>query len=924
MIRPVPSEDYFDFWGKAQPSGTSNAKWHPTVYHLLDVAAAAEAILSSRPVALGRGATLIGLPQAATCQLVVALVALHDLGKFTPAFQSKATPIGWAWPEVLGRRNATHAGGTRHTDDGYLIWRALRQGLTARLWPHAERSLSVLAPAIFGHHGRPCRGGDLGTPSAESVMGAAAVRAAAQCANALLDLLHPEPIAEANAERRRLTLASWWLAGLTTLSDWVGSRQEWFPYAAPTLGLAEYWNLARTRAANAVRTAGLVAATPAPLRSFASLTGIATPAPAQRLAETIDLGAGSVLVIIEDVTGSGKTEAAQVIVHRLMATARASGAYWAMPTQATANAMYERQSQVITQLYEGGSSPSLALAHAASRLHEVFRDRVVDQWVASANEEPEGYSPGPSDEGEPPAGAGCAAFLADDRRAALLAAIGAGSVDQALLAVLPSRFNALRLFGLADKVLVVDEAHAYDAYMRVEVNELLRFHAALGGSAVVLSATLSRAQREQLVQSWAEGAAGGGRSPQPVVSSRSNGDDTIAAYPLMTIARGPSAKDVVETAFPAASWSRRQVPVRFVSTVEQAIDHVIESARRGAAVAWVRNTVNDALFAADRLRQVGISPEVFHARFALGDRQVREAEVMGRFGKTSTNADRRGRVLVATQVIEQSLDLDFDVLVTDLAPIDLLIQRAGRLWRHNDGRRQRPQYVVRELVVLAPPFHHEPRADWVRGLLPGTARVYEDAGVLWRTVRALSTNPAIDTPDRLRSLIESVYGCDDVPDALAVAAQTAHGKRQADAAAANYQALKVTDGYDGSARAWSDDLDAATRLADEQTVVRLARVGYDGRIEPWDKTDAPSWRKWALSEIRLRTTQVPRNAAAENEFWPRIEQERSIWKIYERSIPVLPLVDEQSSGEWVGRLLRPNRSKPIEMSYSPQVGLAFR
>jgi CRISPR-associated endonuclease/helicase Cas3 len=380
----------------------------------------------------------------------------------------------------------------------------------------------------------------------------------------------------------------------------------------------------------------------------------------------------------------------------------------------------------------------------------------------------------------------------------------------------------------------------------------------------------------------------------------------------------------VEIGFPAASWSRREVPVLFVSTLQGAIDHVIESARRGAAVAWVRNTVNDALLAADRLRQSGIPAELFHARFALGDRQVREAEVMSRFGKTSTNADRRGHVLVATQVIEQSLDLDFDVLVTDLAPVDLLIQRAGRLWRHASvEERERPRGVLRELVVLAPPYESEPQGNWVTSLLPGTARVYDDAGVLWRTVRVLSAHPVIKTPDGLRPLIESVYGSDEVPDALATAAHVAFGKRHADAAAANYQALKVTDGYDGSARAWSDDLEASTRLADEQTVVRLARVRRDGRIEPWDESDGPLWRRWALSEIRLRSTRVPKNVTADAEFWVGIEQERAVWKTYERSIPVLPLVHVLNSHDWVGTLTRPDRPKPITVSYSRLTGMTF-
>jgi CRISPR-associated endonuclease/helicase Cas3 len=752
------------------------------------------------------------------------------------------------------------------------------------------------------------------------------VNAATACATALIELLHPEPILADAPDARRIAVASWWLAGLTSVADWVGSRQEWFPYVVPGDSgpeLSEYWRRTRSQAATAVEAAGLVAARLGPAQTLRELTGIDSASPAQAAAATIDLGDGPVLIVLEDVTGSGKTEAAQMLVHRLMMGGRATGAYWAMPTQATANAMYERQSKAIVRLYSGADRlPSLALTHAAAKLHEEFRGHVRASALSLVDGEPESRTIGPADAGEPPSGWACAAFLADDRRAAMLADVGAGSVDQALLGVLPSRFNAIRLFGLADKVLVIDEAHAYDAYMRVEVNELLRFHAALGGSAIVLSATLSGKQRTSLVRSWREGANRGRRLDESGLSQSSSVEPRDVPYPLITVARGATAASVAEETFGAASWSRRRVPVRFVEDATDAIDHIVASARRGAAVAWVRNTINDALTAAAQLKEHGIDPVVFHARFALVDRQAREVEVMRLFGKGSRGSERRGRVVVATQVIEQSLDLDFDVLVTDLAPVDLLIQRAGRLWRHDVAWRTRPPGVPMELVVLSPPNEDAPERDWLTAHLPGTARVYEDAGVMWRTVRVLSEARAIDTPDGLRALVEQVYGCDDVPEALLRAAEAAYGKHQADSAIASYQTLKVSDGYDGSARAWSDDLEAATRLADETTIVRLARVGSTGEIEPWDTGDSPLWKRWALSEIRLRSGRVPRGALAEPLYHQAIDSVRAHWKPYERMIPVLPLVSAEI-GDWRGVLTHHLSSKSIDIIYSSSRGLAY-
>jgi CRISPR-associated endonuclease/helicase Cas3 len=915
---------FMECWGKAQPRSETGAQWHPVAFHLLDVAASAEAILAAHPVSLGQAARLIGLEPSVAQQLVVALIALHDLGKFTPAFQSKASPAGWTWPAALGPFDPTRVRGTRHTDDGFLLWSRLGESLTNHLWPAAGNLLSLLAPAIFGHHGRPCRGGGLDARPPEIVLGRQSVDAAAACANALVALLHPQPISHDAPDGRKVAVASWWLAGLTSVADWVGSRQEWFPYAAALdgdSGLRDYWPRARNQAAAAVEAAGLVAARAAALRSFGGLTGIETASPAQERAASIDLGDGQVLVVLEDVTGSGKTEAAQMLVHRLMTNRRANGAYWAMPTQATANAMYERQSKSIVRLFDSGQLPSLALTHAAARLHDAFRARVRESALPAIGDEPEARDIGPADADEPPSGSACAAFLADDRRAAMLADVGAGSVDQALLGVLPSRFNAIRLYGLADKVLVIDEAHAYDAYMRVEVNELLRFHAALGGSAIVLSATLSGTQRDSLVRSWSEGANGGRRSDKPATGRSSSAEASTTPYPLITVVTGSGAT-VREEPVDAAPWSRRRVPVRLIHESTHAIDHIVMAARRDAAVAWVRNTVDDALAAESQLRDRGIDPMMFHARFALVDRQAREAEVMKLFGKDSRAVERRGRVLIATQVIEQSLDLDFDVLVSDLAPIDLLIQRAGRLWRHDTDWRTRPTGVAMELVVLSPPNEAAPRHDWLTALLPGTARVYEDTGVLWRTVSVVSEARAIVTPHGLRELIERVYGTQDVPEALSQAAQTAHGNRQADAATANYQTLKVSDGYDGSARAWMDDLEAATRLADEQIVVRLARVGPSGRIEPWDRSDNPPWKRWALSEIRLRTTRVPKGAVADPRYEEPIDTLRADWKLHERTIPVLPLVSDDGT-EWRGVLAHPTTAKSIEVTYSSTRGLAY-
>lgn len=904
------------FWGKAQAPGGSAATSHPIAYHCLDVAAMVAAILRTRPLAVERISRLLGLTATDATTLMVFLAALHDIGKFASVFQAKSPQH---WPNALADVDAGSVLPSHHTADGYALWHeALRDQFADRVWYGAARTLDVLAPSVFGHHGRPVKERDA-KRSTKSIFAPAGRDAAITFADTVSALLVASPIGAAVPTEERARIASWWVAGLMTVADWIGSNDRWFAYTAPDLhdlDLSAYWAHAQRCAERAVSEAGLAAPRISEAKTFTGLTGIVRPSPAQCWATDTQLPNGPLLVILEDVTGAGKTEAAQMLVHRLMVDGRAAGAYWAMPTQATANAMYERQADTVNALFDvtlGGARPSVALAHGQTRLHDGFRATVL-------RADDERLDAGTSREPGFPASAACAAFLADDRRAALLADVGAGTVDQALLGALPSRFNTVRLFGMADKVLVFDEAHAYDAYMGVEVQQLLRFQAALGGSAIVLSATLSREQRETFANAWREGLEDGKRRVAlfadlpPLVQSMD--------YPLATIV---SRNGVDEERVEAAEWSRRRVPVRLVHEVGDALTHVVESARRGAAVAWIRNTVEDCLTAAAEVRAQGLKPIVFHARFAQGDRQARERQVLELFGKGGSADGRRGAVLIASQVVEQSLDLDFDVLVTDLAPVDLLIQRAGRLWRHRELRTdQRPRDVVCELVVLSPPPVVEPAKDWLTAVLPKTARVYRHAGVLWRTARALAEAGAIETPTGLRAMIEAVYAGDDpLPEALLGASQLAEGEELGNASAATHATLELTDGYHGDLKGWVDDVKPMTRVGDQQTTVRLARVLADGQLAPWATADGPTWKAWALSEVRLRASRVPWGSTVDVRYAAAIEVARAQWGRFEQEVVALPLLENAAApGTWDGAIMRSD-GRVTHVRYNVSDGLAY-
>lgn len=912
---------FLSFWGKARAEVPDGPRAHPVAHHLVDVALTLDALLEVRPQVTGRVARLLGLDAVDARRLLVALAALHDLGKFAPSFQAKAED---QWPQmVLGARDSFRGGTRPHTEDGLTLWQdELAASVGERLWRGGEAALDALMPAVFGHHGTPVAAGT----ERAAMRFRGGLEPARRCADTVVALLLPAPIDAPVPRDASVRLATWLLSGLLTVSDWVGSNQRWFRYTAPDPmdeTLESYAALARDRAVQAIREAGLRLAAASPVRTFAAMfPDKPGPTPMQEWAAGVPLPEEPTLFLIEDVTGAGKTEAAHLLVHRLLAAGRAAGAFWAMPTMATANAMYDRQGALIDGLYErrpGTLPPSLVLAHGQQRLHDGFRATVFDGVGAPEVE-------GDEADAEIDGAAACAAFLADDRRAALLADVGAGTIDQALLAVLPSRFATVRLAGLAEKVLVIDEAHAYDPYMRTELAEMLRFQAALGGCAVVLSATLPQRRHEELVRAWTEGAAGGRRRLGAAVTSATAPTSPVSpcdrSYPLATVVGGGTPP--IETPVSAAAWSHRDVSVRLVHEVDLAIEHVIHAAECGGAVAWVRNTVRDCLEAAEALRQRGVEPIVFHARFAQGDRQMREREVMEAFGPAAAGAARRARVVIATQVIEQSLDLDFDAMVSDLAPIDLLVQRAGRLWRHERRTAEgRPAALSREVVVLSPPPDVEPPTGWLGGAFAGTAHVYGDVGVLWRTVRTLAARSRIVTPGGLRALVEQVYGPDaeELPDSLQAAAGRSHGLQGAQAAAGNFAVLKVTDGYDAGAMGWTTDVRAVTRLDADRVTLRLARREGGGTLRPLIHADGPPWRSWALSEVGVSMKRVPRGTREEPQDAAAVARLRAEWGRFEQEIPVLVLEEiDPATGTLGGRLIRPD-GRTVECRYSSERGL---
>ena len=897
-----------DFWGKAQPSDTDHGpEWHPLAYHSLDVAAVGEALLTC-----DRGfgecfSRLLGLSREEADPLICYLLALHDIGKFARKFQAKAPHV---YPDCFGDDPAgvaAHydhgAGGLRLFDVDTEAFR-LPRGTRSRIW-------RPLISAVTGHHGAPPepRGRERMITLRGVDFGSAGIDAAHEFIRQAHGLLAPPqdvPALDSGHSRR----ASFAVAGLAVLADWIGSNQEWFPYCEPVQDLEAYWSDTRERALRAVREAGVLPAAASDHLDYCELIGPeASPSPMQGWARDVDLPAGPALFIIEDETGSGKTEAAVMLAHRLIASGAVDGLYVALPTMATANAMFDRLAGAYRHLFAADTEPSIALAHGARDMHKGFRAAMPR---GGRDEAPYSDSGSLDDASETTASAACAAWIADDRRRTFLADAGAGTLDQALLSVLPSRHQSLRLLGLMRRVLILDEVHAYDAYMQREMERLLEFQAGLGGSAILLSATLPKSVRERLTDAFAEGL---GAEPEDTGASMD--------YPMATVcATGVNSS----TRIPGQSGRARTLPVRFLRSSDEALDEVEKAAGAGKAVLHIRNTVDDALDAHAALKARGLDPLLFHARFALVDRLEIERRIVRTFGRRSKPDERRGKVLIATQVVEQSLDLDFDALITDLAPIDLLIQRAGRLWRHHRPERDGQP----ELLVVGPEPVDDADEEWFGRDFPRAQYVYPDHARLWLTARTLEAAGAVESPGKLRSLVEVVYGDDvdgAIPGVLLGSLFDAEGKAGAERGVATTNLLQLAKGFMRDGGMWDSDIRTPTRLDDNpQTTLRLARV-VDGRVEPYALDAAPNetWRAaWRLSEVNVSARRVggeavpPAHAgaarAAKKENWTRFDSDK-----------VLVVLDQVDAADQtlLGAALSKDSatSESVRVRYNPARGL---
>jgi len=700
-------------WGKTSSQGDRTVT-HPLICHMLDVGEIAGAIWD-RSLAQGLRCWFTDLLQVdqATCRgLLCAWAALHDLGKAAPNFQRKyadaidvLTAAGLTFPRSFGQDTIYHG--------EVSAWCLTEEFIRRSLLPTAHAV--ELATVLGGHHGtwRTIRTRlsrrDTGDDAWQSVR------------SELIDVIFRQ-YSIANAWRlpdddgvRHGLLAT--LAGLVSVSDWIASMAERFSAAPDTRDLDSYVRDAGHKAHTTIQNLGWSRWCPPsdslPFDEMFSFAPNAMQREVINFAQDLNEPA---LVIIEAPTGIGKTEAALFLADHWASTLQQRGLYVAMPTMATSNQMHQRVTNVVRNRYsEADLTPLLVHGQA------LWRDLPAVGQRTDGGHDLDAMS----------------WFL--PRKRSLLAPLGVGTVDQSLLSVLVARHFFVRMFGLAGKTVVFDEVHAYDTYMSELFARLLAWLRRQNTSVVILSATLPETSRLALLEAWG-------------VSSQ---DVPTMTYPAVTATTGDNV-----TCCPLPVEATREVTIEWLDREpEQMADKVAQAITEGGCVVVVCNTVGRAQQVYRVLRNMAICDSdmltLFHARFPQAWRERIERTVLNRFGKNSVRPHRA--VVVATQVVEQSLDLDFDLMITDVAPVDLLLQRAGRLHRHPRIDQRPATFRVPRLVLIAPVLANGV-PEW------GVDAYVYDPYILLRTYLALQERERLELPTDTQSLIEAVYGTKQHPD----------------------------------------------------------------------------------------------------------------------------------------------------------------
>lgn len=724
--------------------------WLPLAVHMADSAEVAQHLWSdwlpegtrrciARGVEISDDQAVNGLTKEEWAErLLVFVCASHDLGKAIPAFQCKPS----AFPETQLDFDLTERirlNGLPLPEDGYRGFQDVSKS------PHALASLLLMerfgcgknVSAIAGaHHGKPASATALDYQQIVNYpknyhMGAEGRKAWEDVQTEFFFFaLHLAGFEDVRHLPRPDMVAQVLLSGLVTMADWIASNEGCFPYLDLNASWSEILNPDKRgeradKGWSALRLPplwiaeeGYKGASLYEDRFPANIGKPFAPFPVQVLAAQAASQPGQPgILMIEAPMGQGKTEAALVAAEIFAFAAGRSGVFFALPTQATSDGMFPRIRRWAQQL-DRSQRHSIRLAHGKAQFNEEYT-RLFEGGSGVDVDEPENLTVHPWFEGQ---------------KKSLLADFVVGTIDQLLMAALKQKHVMLRHLGLAGKVVIIDECHAYDAYMNQYLERALNWLGAYQVPVILLSATLPREKRNQLIGAYLEHQALSEPIGQPIAFSETT------CYPLVTWTDGMHVNAVV----PTEKSPSRRVEIGGIRREDIAF-FLKETLSGGGCAGVLLNTVKAAQEAAVSLKEVfGDAVELLHSRFIAPDRAEKERRLLNELGKQGL-ARPPLRVVVGTQVLEQSLDIDFDLMLTELCPMDLLMQRIGRLHRHD---RERPEQLKAARCIIID-------RD-IESLDAGSAAIY-GRYLLLKTKAFLPSDGWVMLPEDIPGLVEAVY-----------------------------------------------------------------------------------------------------------------------------------------------------------------------
>ena len=805
------------------------------------MAACFEALLEQPTIRrrLARTANLDELDAVTVARLCV-LVALHDIGKVNIGFQTQI------WRKEDFPQNSRKPPRMGHItdlvpvlewkDDETAEWFSDELEAAGLLeWDNeGGATASGLLVAALSHHGSPLNlsANYAANPAGWRPLGNINPRHCLKHIFRLVRNWFPAAFAVGGAPLPSAPAFQHMFLGLCTLADWLGSDDRLFEFCDRPL--EDYIQRARERARKAVSEIGLnlekQRSALQELPDFAALFDI-DGVPNAMQTKTADLPLDEQLIIIESETGSGKTEAALWRFGRMFQAGLVDGLYFALPTRTAATQIHKRVTNFVRNMYPGGNTPEVVLAvpghlqagsTAGQRLprFEVLWDDQHSAGDAVIKRR----------------------WAAENAKRFLAAQIAVGTIDQAMMAALQVRHAHVRAACLARSLLVVDEVHASDQYMRVILEHLLEAHLGGGGYACLMSATLGSVARQRL--SAPSRTAAGDNIPL---------EEAIAAhYPAITT-RGEKQEQLFELGEGGQGKTLRVEPLAEMEKFAGVAGRALAAARLGAKVLIIRNTVGYAVRTQNALEEAiqtqqgdaaetellftcnGV-PAIHHGRYAAADRRRLDEAVEEQIGRKRKPG---GRIVVGTQTLEQSLDIDADLLITDLCPMDVLLQRIGRLHRH--PRTDRPETYRRPACLVLVPTDADlspllTRRRDTNGLGPN-GFVYEDLRILEATKRLICEHEAAGLPWTIPQMNRNLVERATHPDSLnAITAEmeedwTEHARKIEGAFIAdNLTARQVILRWDRSF--YEDNRDVVFPDAEMKIRTRLGDEGVEISLEP--------------------------------------------------------------------------------------------